>query len=270
MVVRAAGLGAGAPERLSSLAAAAASSRALLFRNYWRLERRLAPGLRSSQYVFAERLADAMPDRPTWLDLGCGRRPFPDWMPEDQARVLAAAGRVVGIDPDVDSLRDHRAYPQKLAATAEALPFPAATFDVASANMVVEHLANPAATLAEIRRVLKPGGRLLFHTPNRRHWPLWLAARVPEPVKLGFVEFLEDRRPEDVFSTYYRLNDARTIGETARAVGFAVERLDFVSTSAVTVMLGPLVVPELLWIRMLRRPRLAWLRSNIIAVLKKT
>lgn len=254
---------------MSSSLVPAASPRSILFENYWRLERRLTPGLRSSQYVFAERLAAAMTGQPTWLDVGCGRRPFPEWMPEHEARVLSAAGHAVGIDPDLGSLKDHRAYRQKLAASANALPFPDATFDLASANMVVEHLADPAETLAEIRRVLKPGGRFLFHTPNRRHWPLWLAGRVPEPVKLGFVRFLEGRRPDDVFSTYYRLNDERAIEETAGAEGFAVERLELVSTSAITVMLGPLVVPELLWIRLLRRPRLAWLRSNIIGVLRK-
>jgi hypothetical protein len=96
-----------------------------------------------------------------------------------------------------------------------------------------------------------------------------MATRVPEPVKLGFVEFLEGRRPKDVFSTYYRLNDAPAIDATARAEGFEVERLELVSTSAITVMLGPLVVPELLWIRLLRRPRLAWLRSNIIATMRR-
>lgn len=210
-----------------------------------------------------------MTDRPVWLDVGCGRRPFPDWMPQHEARVLGAAGRAVGVDLDISSLRDHDAYRQKLAASAEALPFPDGTFDVASANMVVEHLAEPASALVEIRRVLKPGGRLLFHTPNRHHWPLWLAARVPEPVKLRCVEFLEGRRAEDVFPTYYRLNDPRTIRLTAREMGFEVERLELVSTSAITVKLGPLVVPELLWIRLLRQPRLAWLRSNIIATLRK-
>ena len=254
---------------MSSSLVPAAPPRSFLFENYWRLERRLAPGLRSSQYAFAERLAGAMTSRPVWLDVGCGRRPFPDWMPEHETRVLSAAGRAVGIDPDLGSLRDHRAYLHKLAARADALPFPDATFDLASANMVVEHLADPAATLAEIRRVLKPGGRFLIHTPNRRHWPLWLAARVPERVKLGCVRFLEGRQPEDVFSTYYRLNDAFAIRETAGVVGFEVERIELVSTSAITVRLGPVVVPELLWIRLLRRERLAWLRSNIIATLRK-
>src|SRR5438045_2693854 len=82
-----------------------------------------------------------------------------------------------------------------------------ATFDIVSANMVVEHLSDPGHTLAEIHRVLKPGGRFVFHTPSRFHWPLWLSARVPEAIRLPLVRFLENRRSEDVFPTHYQMND---------------------------------------------------------------
>lgn len=240
-----------------------------MFRLYWRLERLIAPGLRSSQYVFAERLAGLMTDRPVWLDVGCGRRPFPEWMPEHTGRVLSAVGHPVGIDLDLDSLKDHDAYRDKLMAPAEALPFASGTFDLVSANMVVEHVEHPERMLAEIHRVLRPGGAFAFHTSNRLHWPLWLAARVPERLKLTLTSYLEDRRAADVFPTHYRLNDAPRIRALAKDAGFTVERLELASTSAITVMLGPIVLLELLWIRLLRHPSLARFRSNLIVVLRK-
>jgi ubiquinone/menaquinone biosynthesis C-methylase UbiE len=240
-----------------------------MFRAYWRLERLITPELRSSQYGFAERLASLMTNRPAWLDIGCGRRPFPDWMPEHAQRILAAAGHPVGIDLDPGSLRDHEAYRDKVMAPAEALPFADGTFDVVSANMVVEHVADPARMLVEIRRVLKPGGAFAFHTSNRLHWPLWLAARVPERLKVAFSAYLEDRQAGDVFPTLYRMNDEARVRSLAAATGFQVERLELVNTSALTVMLGPVVLLELLWIRLLRRPRLARLRSNLVVVLRR-
>lgn len=243
-----------------------------LFRMYWWLEGRITPGLRSSQYVFAERLADLLDqaDRPAWLDVGCGRRPFPDWMPDHAHRVVSAAGHPVGIDLDAGSLREHDAYRDKVLAPAEALPFASGTFDVVSANMVVEHVPDPERMLAEIRRVLKSGGAFAFHTSNRFHWPVWLAARVPERLKLALTAYLEGRQAADVFPTHYQINDEARVRALAAAAGFQVERLELLSTSAISVMLGPVVVLELLWIRRLRRTALAWLRSNLIVVLRKS
>jgi SAM-dependent methyltransferase len=49
------------------------------------------------------------------------------------------------------------------------LPFPTATFDCVIAAEVLEHLHRDDAALAEIDRVLKPGGRLAVSVP--RYWP---------------------------------------------------------------------------------------------------
>ncbi len=40
------------------------------------------------------------------------------------------------------------------------LPFGEGSFDAVTANFVLNHVGDPAATLTEMRRVLRPGGRL--------------------------------------------------------------------------------------------------------------
>jgi SAM-dependent methyltransferase len=53
---------------------------------------------------------------------------------------------------------------------AASLPFPDDEFDLAICIEVFEHLFEPHRAAAEIRRVLRPGGRLVASTPNSLYW----------------------------------------------------------------------------------------------------
>jgi SAM-dependent methyltransferase len=242
--------------------------RRFLYKLYWGLEKRVVPGLRWSQEEFAEVLQDELPARPVWLDLGCGRQMFPAWLPQEQERVLSRTRWVVGIDLDASSLRDHTAYPDKALASVYQLPFASGSFDLVSANMVVEHLADAETALSEIRRVLRPGGRFLFHTPNRDNVFLRIAAVMPEWLKVVCAWALENRVAEDVFPTHYRLNRGPEIEKLARAAKYRPVGIRYLSSSAVTAALGPLALPELLWLRWLRNGKRASLRTNIIGLLE--
>jgi len=93
------------------------------------------------------------------LDIGTG---------EGQLARLASKGgatRVVGVDPSWAQLREATARggaPRYLRAQATGLPFPAASFDVALACLVFEHIDGMVEAIAEVGRVLRPGGRFLF------------------------------------------------------------------------------------------------------------
>jgi 2-polyprenyl-6-hydroxyphenyl methylase/3-demethylubiquinone-9 3-methyltransferase len=86
---------------------------------------------------------------------------------------LAAAGHhVTGIDLSKDSLNVAKAHDITHSATylsmdARALSFPDRTFDVVCMMDFLEHLPERDAVIQEASRVLRPGGRLFFHTFNR-------------------------------------------------------------------------------------------------------
>jgi len=253
------------PSRIASL-------RKLSFRFYERVQPWIAPGLRNAQFAYRDLLEDHVKLAERWLDIGCGRRLFPDWMPqanEHETRIIRSARSAFGIDPDFASLIDNRTMPVRVLGDGSILPFADDSFDLLTANMVVEHVADPDALLREAHRILKPGGLLVFHTPNLRSYATFLSKLVPESWKKRLVGVIEGRKDEDVFPTHYRMNLPSRIHALAEKNGFRVTLLNMQESSAQAVVFGPLVLFELLWIRILRFRLLRGWRSNIIAALQK-
>jgi 2-polyprenyl-6-hydroxyphenyl methylase / 3-demethylubiquinone-9 3-methyltransferase len=117
------------------------------------------------------------------LDAGCGGGLV--------SKGLAAAGAsVVGVDISVPSLevagRAVRGGFHPVAGALERLPFADGSFDAIVAADVLEHLPDLPAAVAELARLLAPGGRLLFDTINRTPWA-WFVGIFGSERMVGFV-----------------------------------------------------------------------------------
>jgi len=84
------------------------------------------------------------------LDVGCGVKPY-------EPLFGPYARSYVGVDP----VENPRA---ELRGSVEALPVEDRSFDVVLCNQVLEHCDDPAQAVRELRRVVKPGGRVLLST----------------------------------------------------------------------------------------------------------
>jgi ubiquinone/menaquinone biosynthesis C-methylase UbiE len=104
------------------------------------------------------------------LDLGCGTGEF-------TAALVQAGARTVGADVAEAALAraraQHPALDFRLVPIDGPLPFADNAFDLVWASEVIEHVADTARWLSEVRRVLAPRGRLLLTTPS--HGRLLLA-----------------------------------------------------------------------------------------------
>jgi SAM-dependent methyltransferase len=100
------------------------------------------------------------------LDIGSG----PGHLASEIALRVSPGGVVHGVDPSTSMLAiaerraasEHAARVRFGRGDALALPFPDASFDAVTATQVYEYVADMPAALAEARRVLRPGGRLLI------------------------------------------------------------------------------------------------------------
>jgi SAM-dependent methyltransferase len=128
----------------------------------------------------AARRADLVADlRGDVLELGSGTgRMFPHY---------DRGARVAAVEPDArfaalaeTARAEAAATISSHVGTGEALPFEAARFDAAVLALVLCSVASPGAVLAEVRRVLRPGGRLrlLEHVRSERAVAGWLMDRV--------------------------------------------------------------------------------------------
>ena len=168
------------------------------------------------------------------------------------------ACRIVGLDQSADMLRAAQdrngTFAGLVRGRAERLPFPDASFDHVTFTYLLRYVDDPAATLRELARVLRPGGRLAtleFGVPRGVVYPFWwLYTRVALPLAglvvsrkwrvvgtfLGpSIEGFYRRHPQDQIERYWReagLGDVRVRRMSlGGGVVMSASRAPLVSTS---------------------------------------
>lgn len=132
--------------------------------NHYDLNRRL-------EVVFDQLLGGRDLSGSKVLDAGCGTGYF-------SQRSIAAGGDVVSVDIGVKLLREARkkGIKKPVASDVTKLAFADNTFDVVLSSECIEHTPSPETAVAELIRVLRPGGTLVLTCPNRFwHWSCRLA-----------------------------------------------------------------------------------------------
>lgn len=183
--------------------------------------RAMRPEWRSSGEVLDAMVRSHVTPDSRVLDLGCGRGGAVEEFWRD-VRLTA------GVDPDALSLAEHRTAGMPLIRGAgERLPFVGDAFDLVISVWVLEHLPDPAAALAEVRRVLRPGGHFVFLTPNLKHPVLWLnrVGKALPGAQRRLVSKVYGRAEADTFPVRYRANTREAVLRHARVAGLAVDEL---------------------------------------------
>lgn len=204
-----------------------------------------------------------------WLDLGAGCRLHGGWLGRPAGTVASRARWLVGCDLLSEHLRRHPDLTHRVGASGDHLPFRDGSFDLVSANMVLEHLAAPERVFAEVGRVLAPGGRFVFVTPHLGHPAvLGMALFVTPRWRRDLARLWERRALEHIFTTFYRANTPDAIHRLASAAGLEVEALERFSSFPITNRYPGLRTVERWWIRFADTRWGARFRSNLLGVLR--
>ena len=105
-------------------------------------------GLRKAMSRFSSELKGRL------LDVGCGSKPYQE---------LFVVDDYIGLDIDSEASRNRKIADYFY--DGKTFPFNEDEYDSVLCNQVLEHVFNPDEFLSEIKRVLKPGGRLLLTGP---------------------------------------------------------------------------------------------------------
>jgi SAM-dependent methyltransferase len=196
-------------------------------------------------------------EAPTLLDIGCGRGFGGDL--RLQQSLARAAGHYIGIEPDPE-IEPGPHVRERLCCLFEDAPLAAGSVAVAFANMVLEHLAEPAAFWNKLYEVLQAGGVFWGLTMDARHWfcraSLW-AERLK--VKDMYLTALRGRRGEaryENYPVYYRSNTPEQIVRHTQRFR-ACETLNFARVGQCNYYVPRLLQPLANWLdrRALRRGR---------------
>ncbi|ADB31789.1 Methyltransferase type 11 [Kribbella flavida DSM 17836] len=203
------------------------------------------------------------------LDVGCGDGTY-------TRRLAAGFDHVTAVDVEPERLAVFRS---EVAGTelagklvirqmpAEQLDLPDASFDVVTTIEVLEHVRDLDASLAEIHRVLVPGGRFLITSPNR-----WF------PFETHGFFVLGKRRPPRygpflpwIVPLHRRLADARSftvrgLSRQIEAQGFRLVGVDYIMPPFDRSGLGGRIRPLTDGIE---RSRLSFFGMALILVLEK-
>jgi SAM-dependent methyltransferase len=211
------------------------------------------PGWRDGTSQFAAMIRKRLESSSRLLDLGAGRGKT------GPVGFRGQVATIVGVDPDT-SIAGNVTVDYRVRGCGETLPFRAAAFDLVFSDWVMEHLADPSTAVAEVFRVLKPGGFFVFRTGNLFHYSYAIAAATPH----WFHRLIANRvralsnADDHLDQTYYRINTLSAVRRGLARAGFIVEEISLVEAEPSYLMFSvPSFLLGLAYERLVNH--LAWL-----------
>lgn len=196
------------------------------------------------------------------LDAGCGY----------DAAVISKYCNLISEAVGVDLAKEFQVKPgvRTYTANLESLPFEDDYFDMIISRDVCEHLAKPLEIFGELKRVLKPGGKIIMITPNKYSYSSVISALLPTSFKKSYLRRFFGEKVYDNFPTFYLCNTKQQIRRIARKSGLIFRKLLAISHPPYYLMFSAILLRMAIsYDKVISRLGWYWLQSSFLFVLVK-
>jgi len=222
----------------------------------------LNPHWRESSQIYHDLILDNTDKDTHILDVGCGHSTL-------LMDIYQKTPHTYGIDPDLNAVNRNTYIKNVEKSFVEKMPFKDNFFDIVVCAWVLEHLIDPIAAFKEIHRVLKPGGKVVFLTPNAWNYNVWIIRLVPERFHDFFTKKLYGRMDNDTFPKQYRVNSPKRVEAVLSDTNFKKEKLivngdpSYISFDDITFLFA-ILIEKILNLKLLKKAKV-----HLIGVYKK-
>lgn len=173
------------------------------------------PGWQGGTLPFLNLCREKIPAGSSILEIGSGP-------PNSVSEFFSGIGPLTGVDVSSEIL-ENTSLTRAEVYDGVHLPFPGASFDAAVSNFVMEHVQDPLPHLAEIRRVLRPGGIYCCRTINLHHYMPRGTRLIPRSLHVRIAHHLKQLSEDDHESwpTVYRANTRAAVRRFCAQAGFS-------------------------------------------------
>lgn len=150
------------------------------------------------------------------VDWGCGRGGDTSDLPSLYRSRLKTLNtgevRVVGVDIDPVASTNPTLHDFYLLNDGKCLDIMSESVDMVICDFVLEHIDSPSEFIAEVTRILKPGGYFCARTTNKWGYVAIASKLIPKSLHARVLSVAQpQRKPEDVFPAPYLINTASDI-----------------------------------------------------------
>ncbi|MEP7103730.1 MAG: class I SAM-dependent methyltransferase [Candidatus Dojkabacteria bacterium] len=147
------------------------------------------------------------------MEAGCG---FSNLYTEEYKR----AKHVIGVDISDEYLKMNDLIKEKIVSDLSSIPMiKDNSVDLIISSWVFEHLETPENVIKEFGRVLKPGGRVVFLTPNALNYVVVINKIIPHWFRVWVATKLGGKLTVEPMKTFYRGNTLGTLNRMAKNAG---------------------------------------------------